>query len=298
MGSDMTKLPVFSTIGQAMAVFGLHIGKIFQWGLIVVAVGVVPVGVVFGFLEQSVKAASASDNPEAGLWLMLLWAALLWLALVMTPLGIKINQLAVFGRTQPIRYLDMLFSRRSLRFLGYTILVGLIFLAGFLLAFVPAGAGLRFAMEQIPAGSVADFSQVGPAIVHALAHSGGTASFGILVSAALGVAFAVLALPLQLVLPAVSVEENPSLGRSYNLASGNKLRLFCSMLLVVLFFLCLNGALILIGKAFGADQSVGVRLMLLPLNLIVMLFDVVTAKAVYAVAYRIFSGLPDPRSTQ
>ena len=278
-----------------MAVFGLHIGKIFLWGLIVALIGLLPVGMVFGFLGQSVGAA---DSAEAGLWLMGIWAALLWLILVMAPLGIKINQLAVFGRTQPVGYLQMLFSRRGLHFFGYTLLIGFIFFVGFLMAFVPAGVSLRLVMEQIPAEGAADFSRALPAVARALEHSGGMAGLGVFVSAVLVVAFVVLALPLQLTLAAVSVEESPSLGRSYNLASGNKLRLFCCMSLVALFFLLLNGALILMGKAFGADQSAGVRLMLLPLNFIVMLFDLTTAKAVYAVAYRTLSGLPDPRSTR
>jgi len=275
-----------------MAVFGLHIGKVFLWGLIVVLIGLLPVGMVFGLLEQN---SGVAGGPEAGLWMMGFWAALLWLILVMTPFSIKINQLAVFGRVQPIGYAQLLFSRRGLSFFGYTLLVSLIFSVGFVMAFMPAGASLGLAMRQIPAEEMADFSRIGPAVVQALEHSGGMVSFGIFVSAVLGVAFVVLALPLQLVFPAASVEESPSLGRSYNLASGNKLRLFCCMFFVVLFFLLLNGALVLIGKVFGMDHSAGVKLILLPLNLIVMLFDLVTAKAVYAVAYRILSGLPDPR---
>jgi len=222
--------------------------------------------------------------------------SILWFALTLTPFIIRINQLAVFGRAQPIRYAQALFSWGTPRFLGYACLVGIIFVVGMTLALMPLGISFGVAMGQGPLPDAANFEQVMAAFTQALAAGGSMLNFGLLVSAVLGIAFVALALPLHLVFPALAVEERASLVRAYNLANGNKLRLFCCVCPVVLFFLALNVGLALLGKALNVDQNTGARLFFLPLTHVVMFFDVVTAKSVYAVAYRVLSGLPDPNS--
>jgi len=119
---------------------------------------------------------------------------------------------------------------------------------------------------------------------------------GMLVSLALVVTFWALALPFYLVLPGVAVEERPSLGRAYNLAAGNKVRLFWCVVLVSAIFLVLDLIIGRIGRSFGAANPL-MALLLVPLNLFVLFFNVASTTSVYAVAYRILSGLPDPRIT-
>jgi len=291
----MIQLPVFSTIGQALSTLGLYFWKILLWLAIYVVIGCVPLGVVVVLSILAVVAHGglsvllASSFGLAALLAFFWLAALLWLLWASAPWHIRIYQLVIFGRVQPVSYLKMIFTARASRFVGYSLLVGLIAVVGFVLAAIPAVVGFNLVA---PHGAAAQ----GPAMAQAMAQHGAVVLLGFLVSFALVIAFMVLVTPLQLTLPAVSVEEQPSMGRAYNLATGNKWRLFWSAVLVGLIFAVINLVIRLIGMAFGSAHNPGVALLFTPISLFVTLFSAASTTSVYAVAYRIFSGLPDPRA--
>jgi hypothetical protein len=267
----MPKLPVFATIGQAMAVFGLHFGKIFKWALIPVLLGGGAVGATFGLAVWK-HALGVGWN----IWLVPIGVAIIFAVQAGLPLAIRINQLAVLGRVEKAGYMEMIFSPQSFRYLGYACIVSAVLVGGILLACVPAGLGVYF--------------------TESAGRSGATSVMGILVSLALGTALVVLTMPLNLVFPAVAVESEPSLVRSYNLGVHCKFRLFWSVSLSAALFVVLTTLVGLVGEHFGMEHNPLITLILMPVNVAVGLFSWVTSLSVPAVAYRILTGLPNPQA--
>jgi hypothetical protein len=264
----MTKLPVFSTIGQGMAVFGLHMGKLLVWALFPLLLG-------GGAVGATVALAAWQDALGKGfnLWLVPIGVALLFAFQTSLPFSIRVNQLSVLGRVEKTGYLEMIFSPLSFRYLGYACIVGAVMAGGVLLALAPAlavGFGLAGAKQGALMGVAG------------------------LVSFVLFVALIILTSPLSLVYPAVAVEDEPSLAQAYNLGAHNKLRLFWCLALSTLLFGVLGGGLDLLGKAFGEEQEWLAYLILLPAHLILTMFSYVASVAIPAVAYRVLTGLPDP----
>ena len=268
----MPKLPIFSTIGQAMAVFGLHIGRLFKWVLIPIFLGGGVVGIAFGL-------AAWKDAIGHGLnvWLIPMVPAILFAIQTFLPFAIRVNQLAVLGRVEQTGYLGMIFSSQSFRYLGYASLVSLILFVGFALGLVPVSL----------AGAVWKSGITEPRTI-----------LGILASVALILMFLILTSPLNLIYPAVAVEQDPALGKAYHLGSHRKFRIFLCVFLSALLFAVLFQLVELIGEAFGLETGSHLGVVLIPVHLFLTFFSYVTSVAIPAVAYRILSGLPDPNAPQ
>ena len=261
----MTKLPVFRTIGQGMAVFGLHFGKLFKWAL-------VPLFLGGGVLGAALGLAAWRGGLGGGLnpWLAPVAVAALFALQTFVPFAIRVNQLAVLGRVENSGYVEMIFAPRSLRYMGYAVIVTLIMAAGTLISVAPLVA--YYAMK-LAGGPVVSF-----------------AAFAVLL-----VSFFVLTSPLNLILPAVSVEREPSLNKAYNLGARNKLRLILAIFLSTALFTVLTQAVELGARALGGkDGETLTVLVALPLQIFLGFFSYVTSVAVPAVAYRVLSGLPEP----
>lgn len=268
----MNKLPVFSTIGQGMAVFGLYMGKLFAWALFPLLLG-------GGAVGATVALAAWQDALGKGFnfWLVPIGVAVIFAIQTTLPFSIRVNQLAVLGRVEKTGYLEMIFSPLSFRYLGYACIVSLIMIVGALLALAPAlavGFGIAGAKE-------------GPLM--------GVAG---LVSFVLFMALIILTAPLSLIYPAVAVEAEPSLARAYNLGAHSKLRLFWCLVLSTILFGLLSGGLDLLGRAFGEEREDLANLVLVPAHLILVMFNYVSSVAIPGVAYRVLSGLPDPRAVE
>jgi len=266
----MPKLPIFSTLGQAMAVFGLHTGTLCKWALIPSFLALAALGAAFG-LGVWLKPADAGGFPY---WWMGFVPAVIFCLVAWTPYAIRVNQLAVIGRTEPVGYLEMMFSPQGLRYLAYAIIVGFIEIIGLAVSALPAVVTLNAAA---PGGQTR--------IILAVA-----------VTVALLLAFFILTAPLNLIYPAASLEAEPSLGRAYTLGSHRKVRLFLCTFLCALLFGVLGQIVEFAAGALGAGSSGTVRMVFVPVHILISFFSYVTATAVPAVAYRILSGLPDPRA--
>uniref|UniRef100_A0A7C4AHU7 Glycerophosphoryl diester phosphodiesterase membrane domain-containing protein n=1 Tax=Fundidesulfovibrio putealis TaxID=270496 RepID=A0A7C4AHU7_9BACT len=269
----MHKLPVFSTLVQAMAVFGLHLGKLVKWALIPLFAGLGPVGLTIGL-------AAWQDALGKGfnLWLVPVAVAVIFAIQTMIPFAIRVNQLAVLGRVEKTGYLEMIFSGQSFRYLGYGCIVALIMAGGIVLAIAPAvvlGSG-----------------------VLQLGASRSMLPWAVGVSVILSIWFFILTIPFNLVYPAVAVEREPSLMKAYHLGSGNKARLFFCVLLATVLFGALTLAAEMLPNLFLRDPESPWRLVFLPVQLFLSLFNHVTSQTVPAVAYRILSGLPDPAAPE
>ncbi len=257
----MSTLPVFSTIGSAMGVFGLHLGKLSLWTLFPLLVSGLSLGAALGL------------HAWKGLWLGWVPGAVLAI-MAWVPYAMRVNQLTVLGRVQDDGYARSIFGARSLRYLGYGVLMHLIQGVGMGLAAVPA------------------------LIVYARQGDEPTALLGVatLASLVLVLALLVLTAPLNLIYPAASVEANPSLGRAAHLGWPVKARLFMAMAFSSLLFTVLALAIDAVGRAFGAQDNPLVQLVLLPVQATMTLFSYVVSVSVPAEAYRVLSGLPKPQS--
>ncbi|WP_243358604.1 hypothetical protein [Fundidesulfovibrio terrae] len=269
----MPNLPVFSTIGQAMAVFGLHIGALSKWALIPFFLSAAALGAAFG-LGLWLQPPGGAGFPY---WWMGFLPAAIFCLVAWTPYAIRVNQLAVAGRVEPVGYLETMFSSVGLRYLAYAIIVGFIQLAGIAISALP---------------------------VLLVAHSGtqdGNSSrvvLAVALTVVLVLAFFILTSPLNLVYPAAALEREPSLGRAYNLGAHRKLRLFACVFLTAALFGVLGQVVEFAASAMGAQKSGMVRLAFVPVQILLSFFSYVTATAVPAVAYRILAGLPDPRGAE
>lgn len=266
----MTKLPVFRTIGQAMAVFGLHFGKLFKWTLIPLALGGGVLGAALGLAAWQGALGGSILNP----WMAPVFVAGLFALLTFVPLAVRINQLAALGRVEDAGYVEMIFAPRSLRYLGYACVVTLIMGLGLLLSALPLG------------------------LVHSKAIPGNP-GLALALSVFLALVFLTLTAPLNLVMPAVAVEREPSLGKAFDLGAHCKLRLFLAIALSTVFFSVLTQGVELLVRAMGGRQDGALStLVALPLQVLLTFFSYVTSVAVPAVAYRFLSGLPEPGSAQ
>jgi len=266
----MSRLPVFSVVAQAMAVFGLHIGKLLRWSLAPLllsgaAVGLAVLAAVYG-------KGLLHDGGESRLWWIALVPAVFFVLWVWTPYAIRVNQLAVLGRVEPGGYMAQLVSGRSRSFLGYILLVTAIELGGLALSAAPFLAALKRAPEH------AGFVLAGGAV-----------------SCLLALAFLVLTTPLNMIYAAVSLERHASLRAVFDLGSGVRWRIFCCMLLPALLFAVVGQMLNEVSNAFGGGKTVPGFLVFIPAQVLLTFFNSVTSTAVPAVVYRILSGLPDPR---
>lgn len=256
----MSTLPVFSTIGSAMGIFGLHLGKLSLWTLFPLLVSGLSLGAALGL------------HAWKGLWLG--WVPGVILAIMAwVPYAMRVNQLTVLGRVQDDGYARAVFGSRSLRYLGYGVLMHLI-------------QGVGMGLAAIPA-----------IIVYARQGDEPTVLLGVatLASLVLVLALLVLTAPLNLIYPAASVEANPSLGRAAHLGWPVKARLFMAMAFSSLLFTVLALAVDAVGRAFGAQDNPLVQLALLPVQATMTLFSYVVSVAVPAEAYRVLSGLPKPQ---
>jgi hypothetical protein len=268
----MSHLPVFSTIGQAMAIFGLHIGKLFRWSLIPVVLSLVALGAAFGIgLWLQPAGGESSGFPY---WWMAFVPAGVFCMMTWVPYAIRVNQLAVTGRIEPGGYVEMVFASVSLRYLGYAILVGFIQVAGIVISALP--------VFLVGVDKLQEIGQVRMALA-------------IAVAAALMLAFFILTSPLNLIYPAASVEREPSLNRAYALGSHVKFRLFLCVVLSAILFAVLGQGLDSMAKAFGSGKSQLISMAVVPLQVILTFFSYVTSVGVPAVAYRVLAGLPDPQ---
>jgi len=269
----MPTLPVFSVVAQAMAVFGLHIGKLLRWTLVPVFLCLAVAGLAL-LLAAYGKGLLHGAGSSRLWWIALVPGALfgLW---AWTPYAVRINRLAVLGRVEPGGYMAQLVSDRCRTFLGYILLTTLIQTAGLGLSAAPFLAAVARAQE----GS-------------GLVVAGGA------VSCALALAFLVLVAPLNLIFPAAALDARPSLRAAFNLGHGARWRLFWCMFLPSLLFGILGEFLGEVSNAFGADKTVWAFLVFMPAQVLATFFNTVTSTAVPAVAYRILSGLPDPRQAQ
>jgi hypothetical protein len=268
----MSHLPVFSTIGQAMAIFGLHIGKLFRWSLIPIIMSLVALGAAFG-LGMWLQPAGGADSGFPYWWMGFVPAGVFCM-MAWVPYAVRVNQLAVTGRVEPGGYVEKVLASVSLRYLGYAILVGFIQVAGILISALP--------VFFVGVDKLQEIGQVRMALA-------------IAVSSALMLAFFILTSPLNLIYPAASVEREPSLNRAYALGSHVKFRLFLCVVLCAILFAVLGQGLDSMAKAFGSGKSQLISMAVVPLQIILTFFSYVTSVGVPAVAYRVLSGLPDPQ---
>jgi len=268
----MSHLPVFSIIGQAMAIFGLHIGKLFRWSLIPIIMSLVALGAAFGLgLWLQPAGGESSGFPY---WWMAFVPAGVFCMMAWVPYAIRVNQLAVTGRVESGGYVEKVFASVSLRYLGYAILVGFIQVAGIAISAMP--------VFLVGVDKLHDIGQMRVVMAGA-------------VTSALILAFFILTSPLNLIYPAASVEREPSLNRAYALGSHVKFRLFLCLVLSAILFAVLGQGLDSLAKAFGSGKSQMVSMAVVPLQVILTFFSYVTSVGVPAVAYRVLSGLPDPQ---
>ena len=133
----MNHLPVFSTIGQAVAVGGLYPGKLVKWlGVPVLLSAVVAAAVVALALVVDWNAVRDSPALLAGALLASLPLMVL-LLLIWVPYAMRINQLAATGDAEPGGYFEKILAAPALRYLKYAVLVGLINLAGMTVSLIP-----------------------------------------------------------------------------------------------------------------------------------------------------------------
>ena len=256
-----------------MAVFGLHIGKLFRWALIPAIMSVVALGAAFG-LGLWLQPPGGEDTGFPYWWMGFAPAGV-FCTMAWVPYALRVNQLAVTGRVEPGGYVEKVFASASLRYLGYAILVGFIQVAGILISCLP--------LFLIGLGKLQEAGSTRLVLAGA-------------VTAALMLAFFILTSPLNLIYPAASVEREPSLNRAYTLGSHVKFRLFLCMVLSALLFAVLGQGLELMAKAFGSEKSQAIWMAVLPIQIILTFFSYVTSVGVPAVAYRVLSGMPDPQS--
>lgn len=268
----MPHLPVFSTIGQGMALFGLNIGKLMKWGIIPSLLSLAALGAALG-LGLLLQPEEQGGVPWwwAGFIPAVFFSILAWV-----PYGMRINQLAVTGRVEPGGHVGKMFTQAALWYFAYGLLVGLIQLGGVLISAVPV---ILVMMNKGQAG-------VDPRVALA-----GLATAGLML------VFFIMTSPLNLIYAAASVEREPSLGRAYNLGAHCKLRLFVCVVLTGLLFGVLQQGVEWIASSIGGRFSEHAKLLFAPVLVLVWFFSYVTAAAVPAVAYRILSGLPDPRKS-
>ena len=254
-----------------MAVFGLHIGKLFRWALIPVLLSAVALGAAFG-LGLWLQPAGGGDSrfpywwmgfAPAGVFCMMAWV----------PYAVRVNQLAVTGRVEPGGYVEKVFASASLRYLGYAILVGFIQVAGILISALPL---FLIGVDKLQEAGSTRLVLAGA------------------VTAALMLAFFILTSPLNLIYPAASLEREPSLNRAYTMGSHVKFRLFLCMALSAILFAVLGQGLEYMAKAFGSEKSQMISMAVVPIQVILTFFSYVTSVGVPAVAYRVLSGRPDP----
>ena len=254
-----------------MSLFGLNIGRLMKWGILPALLSAAALGSALG-LGLLLKPEEDGGVPWwwAGFVPAVFFALLSW-----APYGMRINQLAVTGKVEPTGHLKMLFSPSALWYFSYSLLVGLIQLGGML-------------VSAIPVILVAAVSSNGGSDARMALASG--------VTLALMLVFFIMISPLNLIYPAASVEREPSLGKAYNLGAHSKLRLFFCVLLTALLFAVLEGVAEWSGKRLGGGSGLG-EMFFAPVRVLLWFFSYVTATAVPAVAYRILSGLPDPRES-
>jgi hypothetical protein len=271
-GREMPNLPVFSIIGQAMAVFGLHMGALCRWAIVPFILTLAALGGAFGIGLWLKPPGGAGGVPY---WWLGFLPAVIFCLVAWTPYAIRVNQLAAVGRIEPVGYLETMFSPTGLKYLAYAIVVGFIQLVGLAISSLP----VFLAVTTGIAGG--DKAKVALAVV---------------IAAVLVLTFFIMISPLNLVYPAAALEREPSLGRAYNLGAHRKLRLFACVALCTIFFALLGQAVEYAALALGAQKSGLVRMAFVPVQILLSFFSYVTATAVPAVAYRILSGLPDPRA--
>lgn len=256
-----------------MAIFGLHIGKLFRWSLIPIIMSLVALGAAFGLgLWLQPAGGESSGFPY---WWMAFVPAAIFCMLAWVPYAVRVNQLAVTGRVEPGGYVEKVFASVSLRYLGYAILVGFIQVAGIVISALP--------VILMGVGRLEDAGQVRVVMAGA-------------VTVTLMMAFFILTSPLNLIYPAASVEREPSLNRAYSLGAHVKFRLFLCVVGSAILFAVLGQGIDSLAKAFGSGKSQLISMAVVPLQVILTFFSYVTSVGVPAVAYRILSGLPDPQS--
>lgn len=255
-----------------MALFGLNIGRLMKWGIIPSLLSLAALGAALG-LGLLLQPEEQGGVPWwwAGFIPAVFFSILAWV-----PYGMRINQLAVTGQVEPGGYVGKMFTQAALWYFAYGLLVGLIQMGGALISAMPV---LLLLMNKGQAGADARVALAG------------------LATLALMLVFFIMTSPLNLIYAAASVEREPSLGRAYNLGAHSKLRLFFCVLLTGLLFGILQQGVEWIASAVGGRFSEHAKLLFAPVQVLVWFFSYVTAAAVPAVAYRILSGLPDPRES-
>lgn len=255
-----------------MALFGLNIGKLMKWGIIPTLLSLAALGAALG-LGLLLQPEEQGSVPWwwAGFIPAVFFSVLSWV-----PYGMRINQLAVTGRVEPGGYVGKMFTQAALWYFAYGLLVGLIQLAGMFISAVPV-------------------------ILVLVGKGQGTGDYRValagLATVVLLLVFFIMTSPLQLIYAAASVEREPSLGKAYNLGAHCKVRLFFCVVLTGLLFGALQQGVDWIAGSFGGRYSQDARLLFAPVQVLVWFFSYVAATAVPAVAYRILSGLPDPRES-
>lgn len=256
-----------------MAVFGLHIGKLFKWALPPAVMSLAALGAAFA-LGLWLQPPGGADTRFPYWWMGFVPAGLFFL-IAWVPYSIRVNQLAVTGGVTPGGYLEKIFSPASFRYLGYAVLVSFIQVAGMVVSALPV----------LLTGSVFAKNPASAKFLLACA-----------VTLVLMVAFFILTSPLHLIYPAASLEREPSLAKAYTLGAHSKLRIFLCVALTAILFALLGQAVELAPKAIGLGNSQFVKAAFVPVQIFLTFFSWVTSTAVPAVAYRVLSALPNPQA--
>ena len=256
----MSRLPVSSTITQALAVLAAYPGKLLLWTLAPLSLSLVAAALGWGLL--AVSQAWWTVVPF-GILILFFWM----------PYIIRVNQLTVLGKTEPGGYFEKIFDPQSRLCFRYVLLTSLMFLGGMAMSAAPA---LMLFSRQ---GGDPPSQALGLAI---------------LVGMALFLAFLILFAPFNLIFPAVSVEASPAFGRAYSLGATDKLRLFLAMTAIQFFFAVLSVLVDGIGGVFGGSDKMPQVLVLAPLHLLLMFVGKVLNMIVPATAYRFLRNIPDP----
>ncbi|WP_243438736.1 hypothetical protein [Fundidesulfovibrio soli] len=255
----MIKLSCLSLFKASLALTGLHFGTFCRWLIAPLLLSAAALLAAFGL--HSWKGVWALYIP-AGLFALFCWM----------PYCLRVNQMAILGDVEPGGYVEKIFSRRSLRYVLYAVLLTVI---------VSVGIGLSLAPVLIAGQGGAD-GRIGLIV-------GSVAATLVLLTALL-----TLTAPLHLIYPAVAVEEEPSLSQAYHLGAGHKFSLLMTMGLPPLVFGLLNGLVEGLSWLLLPESSGAAKLITMPLTVTISWLNSITSMSVMAIAYRTLRGLPDP----
>ncbi|WP_243311443.1 hypothetical protein [Fundidesulfovibrio agrisoli] len=258
----MVKLSCLSLFKSSLAFTGLHFGSFCRW--LIPPMLLSAAALLAAFALHSWKGVWALYIP-AGIFAVFCWM----------PYCLRVNQMAILGGVEPGGYAEKIFSRRSLRYVLYAVLLTFIIAVGMGLSLAPVMIAAKDGLDSLD-------GRIGLILAAVLATL-------VLVTALL-----VLTAPLHLIYPAVAVEEEPSLSQAYHLGSGHKFSLVMAMGIPPLVFGLLSALVEGLAWLFLPESSDAAKLITMPVTLTISWLNSITSMAVMAIAYRTLRGLPDP----